>query len=140
MISVKETDLYKQVLKEFNYSFANVFVFKDFVISEIKEGLVFNWEDHGSKMIEDVSQFLNTDGSNLIYISNRIHSYSVMPQDWVKFFKNSYNLKGYYVISDRKTSMLGFMIENLFFKNKIKRFSTIYEAINWLENGVNEVA
>lgn len=140
MISVKNTDLYNEVLKELNYPFADVYVFKDYVISEIKEGLVFNWEDHGSVVIKDVTSFLNTDGGNLVYISNRIHSYSVMPQDWVKFFKNSYNLKGYYVISDRRTSMIGFMIENLFFKNKIKRFSSIYEAINWLENGVNEVA
>jgi len=140
MISIKESNFYDQVLKEHNYPFADIFIFKDFIVSEIKEGVIFNWEDHAKLVINDVTGFFNTDGSDLIYISNRVHSYSVMPQDWVKFFKSSYNLKGYYVVSDRKTSVMGFMIENLFFKNKIKRFSSIYEAINWLENGINEVA
>jgi len=63
-----------------------------------------------------------------------------MAQDWVRFFKESYAVKGYYVVSDRRTSVLGFMIENLFFKNKIKKFTSLYEALNWVEKGFNEVA
>ncbi len=140
MVSIKDTIFYKHVLHELNYPFADVYIFKDYVISEIKEGVIFNWEDNAKPIINDVTSFLDTDGSNLVYISNRINSYSVMAQDWVKFFKNSYNLKGYYVISDRKTSKLSYMIENLFFKNKMKRFSSIYEALNWLEKGFSEVA
>lgn len=140
MISIKDSNIYKDVIKELNYNFADVFVFENFVISEIKEGIVFNWEDHAKLIIKDVIAVLDTDGSDLTYVSNRIHSYSVMPQDWVKFFKNEYSLKGYCVISDKKTSMLSFMVESLFFNNRMKRFTNIYEAVNYLQKGVNEVA
>ncbi|WP_346882136.1 hypothetical protein [uncultured Algibacter sp.] len=141
MVSIKETNLYPNVIKELNYSFADIYIFKGYVISEIKEGIVFNWDNHAKTVIDDVTKFLNTDGGDLIYISNRINSYSVMAQDWIKFFKNSYKLKGYYVVSDRQTSIMGYMVENLFFKNKMKKFSSIYEAINWLEKGrITEVA
>lgn len=140
MISVRETHIYGDVLKEINYPFADIFIFKGYVISEIKEGISFNWDQHAKYIIEDVSSFLDTDGSDLIYISNRIHSYSVMAQDWVRFFKKSYSLKGYYIVSDRRSSVLGFMIENLFFKNKIKKFNSLYGAINWVEKGFSEVA
>lgn len=140
MISVRETHIYKNVLKELNYPYADIYIFKDYVISEIKEGISFNWDQHAKHIIKDVVAFLDTDGRDLIYISNRVYSYSVMAQDWVKFFKKSYSLKGYYVVSDRKTSILGLMIENLFFKNKIKKFDSLYGAINWIENGLNEVA
>lgn len=140
MISVKDSNIYKDVIKELNYNFADVFVFEKFVISEIKEGIVFNWEDHAKLIIKDVIAVLDTDGSDLTYVSNRIHSYSVMPQDWIKFFKNEYSLKGYCVISNKKTSMLSFMVESLFFNNRMKRFTNIYEAVNYLEKGVNEVA
>ena len=141
MVSIKETNLYPNVIKELNYSFADIYIFKGYVISEIKEGIVFNWDNHAKAVVDDVTKFLNTDGGDLIYISNRINSYSVMAQDWIKFFKNCYKLKGYYVVSDRQTSIVGYMVENLFFKNKIKKFSSIYEAINWLEKGrITEVA
>lgn len=139
MTSIKETSFYKDVLKELHYEFADIFIFKGFVVSEIKEGISFNWDDHANHIIEDVTTFLKTNGSDIVYISHRINSYSVMPQDWIRFFKNSYDLKGYYVVSDKKTSVLGFMVENLFFTNKIKRFKSIHEAINYHEKGVNEV-
>ena len=140
MISVKETYLYESVLKELNYPYADIFIFDGFIVSEIKQGVNFNWDEHAKHIIEDVIAFLDTDGSNLIYISNRIHSYSVIAQDWYKFFKGSYSLKGYYVVSDRKASMLGFMVENLFFKDKMKRFNSLFDALNWVDKGMNEVA
>lgn len=140
MISIKDTDLYHDVLQELNYDFADVYVFENFVVSEIKEDVIFNYDNHAKQMTADVTAILDTDGSDLVYVSNRIHSYSVMPQDWIKFFTNQYSLKGYCVVSDKKSSMLGFMVENLFFNNKMKRFSCIYEAINYLQKGVNEVA
>jgi len=140
MVSVRETHIYAHVLKELNYPYADIFIFKGYVISEIKEGINFNWDQHAKHIIDDVVSFLGTDGSDIIYISNRIYSYSVMAQDWVKFFKHNYSLKGYYVVSDRKTSVLGFIIENLFFKNKMKKFASLYEAINWVEKGFTEVA
>lgn len=140
MISINQTHLKSEVLKELNYSFGDVFIFKGFIVSEIKSGVNFSWNEHANQIVQDVSCFLGTDGSDLIYISNRINSYAVVAMDWLKFFKNSYFLKGYYVVSDSPVGKLNLMVESLFFKNKIKSFSSLYSAINWAKKGTAEVA
>ena len=140
MISINQTHLKTEVLKELNYSFGDVFIFKGFIVSEIKSGVNFSWSEHANQIVQDVSCFLGTDGSDLIYISNRINSYAVVAMDWLKFFKNSYVLKGYYVVSDSPIGKLNLMVESLFFKNKIKSFSSLYSAINWAKKGTAEVA
>ncbi|MBP0904555.1 hypothetical protein ACFSKN_11690 [Mariniflexile gromovii] len=139
MVSIKETYLYNSVIKELNYSFGNVFIFENFVVSEINRGVNFNWDDHGKTITEDVAYYLDTNGINLVYISHRINSYSVVASDWLKFFKHSYNLKGYYIVSENNIGFLNSLIENLFFNGKIKRFTTIEAAVNWVKIGINEV-
>ncbi|MFV9550650.1 hypothetical protein [Algibacter sp. PT7-4] len=135
MISVKDANLNSKILKELNYSFADVFIFDGFVISEIKRGVNFNWNDHASKIVEDVACFLGKDGKDVIYISNRINSYAVVAVDWFKFFKNNYFLKNYFVVSNKSGSKLNLMIESLFFKDKIKSFNSLYTAVNWVKKG-----
>ncbi len=140
MISVKQTNLYPEVLKELNYSFGNVFIFNGFIVSEIKQGTNVSWSNHAKQIVEDVSCYLGTDGKDVIYISNRINSYAVMAADWLKFFKNNYALKAYYIVSANPNSKINFVVENLFFKNKIKNFNSLFEAVNWAKKGIVEVA
>lgn len=129
MKSIKVTSLYSEVLKEYHYTFGDAFIFDGYVVSEINDGIIFSWEDHAEQCTKDVFSFLGTDGSDLIYISNRINSYSIMATDWLKFFKNCYSLKCYYVVGQEKISIINTMFENLFFKSKIKRFTSIEEAV-----------
>lgn len=129
MKSIKQTNLYSQVLKEFNYPFGDIFIFNNVVVSEIKPGIVFTWDNHAKQITEDVFDFLGSDGSDLIYVSNRIHSYSVMATDWLKFFKNNYALKGYYVVGYHKNSIINSVFENLFFNSKIRKFTSIDDAM-----------
>ena len=140
MVSVIQTDLYFSVIKELNYSFGDVFIFDGFVISEINEGINFSWNDHAKYIVEDITCFLGTDGSELIYISNRINSYSVVAIDWLKFFKHQYFLKRYYVVSESQLSKLNLLVEELFFRKKIKHFESIYSAVNWVRNDSLEIA
>ena len=140
MNSIKDTHLHSEVIKELNYPFGNVFVFHGFVVSEINKGVVFNWDDHGKLITEDVSCFLGTNGNDLIYVSNRINPYSVFVSDWLKFFKNSYSLKGYFIISESRIGILNSLIENLFFNSKIKRFYNIETAINCIKTGLLGIA
>ncbi|GAA4955542.1 hypothetical protein GCM10023314_31600 [Algibacter agarivorans] len=140
MISVKQTDLYSEVLKELNYSFGDIFIFDGFIVSEINQGVNFSWNNHAKQIVDDVSCFLGTDGRDLIYISNRINPYAVVAMDWLKFFKNHYYLKGYYVVSDNKFGIMNLMVEELFFRNKIKNFNSIYSAVNWTKKGSAIVA
>jgi hypothetical protein len=139
-MSVKQTELYPEVLKELNYSFGDVFIFNGFVISEIKSGINLNWKNHGKLIVEDISCYLGTDGSDLVYISNRINSYAVMAVDWLKFFKNNYYLKAYYIVSSSPSSKLNLLVENLFFNSKIQSFNSLFEAVNWAKKGNLEIA
>ncbi|WP_282044038.1 hypothetical protein [Winogradskyella flava] len=136
MLSLKNTRFYSDVIKELNYPFADVYIFEGYVLSEIKEGVVFSWEDHAKKMAEDVAEFAQTDGSELVYLSHRIHSYSLKPMDWLYFYKNSFSLRGYGVIGYNSFSFLNTVIENLFFTKKIRRFNDLETAIQWAESKV----
>jgi hypothetical protein len=138
--SVKQTDLYQEVLKEFNYSFGTVYIFNGFVVSEINQGVNFSWNNHAKPIIEDVACYLGTDGRDIVYISNRINSYAVVALDWLKFFKNNYYLRGYYVVSSNNIGYLNLLIEELFFKNKIKNFDSIYAAVNTAKQANLEIA
>jgi len=140
MVSVKDTPMYNELIKEFNYHFGDVFLFDGYAVAEAKEGIIFNWEEHGRVIAEDVFNFLGvTDGANLAYISNRINSFSVVPGDWLKFYKYSSSLKSYSIVSQSKGTLIGSMIENLFFKGKIKRFNSIYTAIDWIKKDMSQV-
>ena len=134
MISVKQTDLYSEVLREMNYKFGNVYIFDGFVISEINEGVSFSWDEHAQRIVTDVTNFTKCDGSELIYLSHRIFSYSLVPTDWLKFFRNSFELKGYGVIGYNNISFVNTVIENLFFKKKIRRFTTVEAAVDWAKS------
>ncbi|WP_298903264.1 hypothetical protein [uncultured Psychroserpens sp.] len=136
MISIKETVFYDKILKELNYEFGDVFIFDGFIISEMKEGFTINWDEHMTNVSDDVAQFSGNNGSDLIYISHRIHSYSIMPSDWLKFYKQSYTLKGYGIVGYTRSSFLHVVIENLFFHKKIKRFANLETAIQWATDKV----
>jgi|SRR5690606_17434920 len=139
MISIKQTNLSSEIIKELNYPFGNVFIFDGFLVSEINEAVTFNWEEHGKVIVEEVCSFLKTNGKDLIYISHRIHSYSVVASDWMKFFKASYTLKAYCIVSKGKLGAMNFMVEKLFFSKKIKRFNTIFEAVNWVKKDMIDI-
>lgn len=134
MISVKDSPFYKDVIKEFNYSHGDVYIFNGFVVSENNYGITYSWDDHGKKVVDDIIEFLGKTDNNLIYISNRINSYAVKPNDWLKFFSHSYSIRGYGIVSRTKASVMNTMIESLFFNKKIKRFNTLEAAIDWVRN------
>tara|TARA_R110002050_G_scaffold74772_5_gene160187 strand:+ start:5047 stop:5460 length:414 start_codon:yes stop_codon:yes gene_type:complete len=137
---VKSTALYNEILKELNYPFGNIFIFKGFIVAEINEGVNYTWENHARLVTEDVCCYLGTDGSDLIYISNRIRSYSVDASGWSTFYNKKFALKGYYIVSNNKLGKLAVKIENLFLKIKIKHFNDLFIAINFVKTGMTEIA
>ncbi|SHH40035.1 hypothetical protein [Winogradskyella jejuensis] len=133
---IKDSVFYTDVLKELEYNFGSVYIFEGYVASEINSGITITWDEHAKQIVNDVTSFLNTDGSDLVYISNRINSYAVKPNDWLKFFTNSYSLKGYGVVANTKGSIMNTVIENLFFNKKIQRFNSLEAALQWAKDRV----
>ena len=67
------------------------------------------------------------------YISNRINSYSLYPQDWIKFFKNRHQLTCVAILSEDSKRLSSSVLEKLFIKTQLKKFSDLDEAINWVK-------
>ncbi|WP_405296392.1 hypothetical protein [Algibacter sp. Ld11] len=138
MVKIVDTIFYSRVLKELNYSFGDFYIFEKFIVSEIKEGVNFDYSN-ARKIINDVCDFLGTqNGEKINFISNRVNSYSVVASDWLKFYKNSYRLKSYIVVSD-SPRLSNSTIEKLFFKGTIKHFKELDVAINFVENDMIEI-
>lgn len=134
MQSIRFSSYFDKLIKEFNYEFADVFLFDGFIISEIKNGITFSWDDHAALIVKDITKYTNSDGHDLVYLSHRIHSYSVQPMDWLKFYRNEFNLKGYGVIGYKKQSFINTVIENLFFNKNIVKFTDLDSAIQWAKS------
>lgn len=105
------------------------YFFKDFVIGEIHQGVIYTWESSQ----DDIKAINNHYGSEakICYITNRINKYSIKPTDWIKFFNSNDKLNGYAIVSYSKNGWINALIEKLFIKTKFERFSNLLEAIEW---------
>ena len=109
--------------------FGNFYFFKTFVVSELKEGVHFDWQK--VKILSDLIASHYEKKNNLVYISNRINSYSIEPQSWLKFDKKYHFFKATGIIAYDNRGGLSVVLERLFSKERIKRFRSLKAAIDW---------
>lgn len=129
--SIKKTPYFKEAFNELNYSFGNYFLFEGFVVAEIHEDIVYSWEKHGKIVASEIANLYDQNGEDLIYITNRINNYPVNPIGWIQYFKNSYKLKAYGIVTYSKKGYSNTILEKLFMNINIYRFSSLDEAISW---------
>jgi len=103
----------------------------NYIISEIKEGITFDWQT--AVQVIDLAYAHYGQDAKISYISNRIHSYSLVPQDWLKFFSARHTLLSFAVVTYTKAGLMNVVLEKMFFKSKIKRFENLYEATEWVK-------
>ena len=84
----EESELSKLTHYKVEMPFGNFYLFEKFFISEIHEGVHFDWEMIQTAMVEVVEFY----GKNarVGYISNRVYSYSMITHSWMKVHKNYY--------------------------------------------------
>jgi len=129
MKSVKNIDFFKNIKQVREFDFGIFYCFDGLVISEMKEGVIFNW--NMAKHAIKASQEVLGEDCQIAYISNRINSYYIVPTDWIKFFKNRNQLNFYSVVGYTKGNRVSLYLERLFFRNSIKKFTDLEEAISW---------
>ncbi len=134
MEHVKSSPFYQEAIQEINYSFGNFYLFETFIVGEINKDIVFTWEDHAKTVVEEISNLYDQNGKDLVYISNRVNPYSVVPSDWLHFFKYSYSLKGYGIVSYNPKGILNAMLEKLFMRSKLQSFTCLTDAIAWAKS------
>lgn len=134
--TVREIDYFKNIREIRECDFGVFYFFDGLVISEIKEGVVFNW--YMAKKIIDIAYEIIGKDKPIAYISNRINDYSVVPTDWLKFYKNRHKLEFYSVVAYNKGGLSSIVLEKMFFKNNIRQFSDLENAIKWSISMIND--
>lgn len=113
--------------------FGNFYFLDTFFISELNEGVHFDWE-----MIQEVMahvvDYYGAD-AKLGYISNRVNSYSMNPRTWDDV-QEKYNIivAGAIVAYNNMTFLNASLEKQLSKTTKIKRCLSLIDAIEWIVN------
>ncbi|WP_298952393.1 hypothetical protein [uncultured Nonlabens sp.] len=117
-----------------NLDYGELFIFKNYVIAQINEGVVLNPENNDE--MRDIILNYFTD-RKWVYISNRTLDYNVNP---ITYFETSKidNLIGVCIIT---TSVIGkktALFESEFYSKRFMVVSTVLEAIDWASEVLDE--
>ncbi|MFT6796294.1 MAG: hypothetical protein ACJART_001433 [Maribacter sp.] len=126
---VKQLDYFKNIREVREFEFGSFYFFDDLVISEINKGVFFQWK-MAEKAVKAAKAFYGEE-QPIAYISNRIHSYTVAPKDWLKFYSHRHELAYYSVVGNTTGSLPSALLEKMFFKGSLMQFNEIEEAITW---------
>lgn len=67
---------------------------------------------------------------DFVYISYRIHSYSIDPTTYTYLLEMD-NLKGLAVVTDKTIAKQNFQVEKVFYSENMRIFDTLNQAISW---------
>ncbi|MFD2828132.1 hypothetical protein ACFSYG_16765 [Leeuwenhoekiella polynyae] len=130
-MKVRDTYLSNLIREEHKFDFGVFYFFDDYIISEIYEGEIFEW-NKACEVIKACKQFYKKKHQKINYISNRINDYSIKPQDWLTYL-NQYDLLNIFaVVIHRKTAIHNLIMERLFYKGEIFSFESLLEAVNFI--------
>ncbi|MEO5789459.1 MAG: hypothetical protein ACOH2D_11230 [Gelidibacter sp.] len=115
------------IIKYYNFKDFELFVFDDFIINQVKEGVVIQSEHN--YIINDTVQ-KHFSGKNMVYISNRVKSYSVNPLIYPETEKIP-NLVAIALIPKTKIMRRSAEYERKFFDKPYEIFDNLSQAIEW---------
>lgn len=114
------------------FSFGNFYFFENFVVSEINESIHFCWD----KILEVIGALIDYYGEKrqIVYISNRVNSYSIEPQLWHRFYDEFDFILATVAVVYNDFGYISATIEKQFIKNSFYRCNSLEEAINWMKH------
>lgn len=129
-----EETKYKDQLKysKLNFSFGVVYLFDEFLISEINAEVHLD-KQKVTEMMEAVIEFYGTN-AKISYISNRIHPYSSNPQLWVEAIKTHDIIDAGAIVYYTLSSLMNFEIESYMCPKPIESFNNLEKAIEWIKS------
>ncbi|WP_299364153.1 hypothetical protein [Winogradskyella sp.] len=110
--------------------FGSYYLFDDFFIMEVNEGIHFNW-DKLNILLDSLRTYYGNH-KTLAYIANRVNSYSIDPVLWSYFDKDDSILIAASIVSYRDSTYINANIEKQMASIPIKRALSLEEAINWV--------
>ncbi|MBC3847837.1 hypothetical protein H8K90_15680 [Winogradskyella echinorum] len=124
---LSKTLSYKKIILDF----ATKYLFDDFFIMEVNEGVHFNSEKLNSVLDEIRNHY--GDQKKLAYISNRVNSYSIDPVLWAYFDKDDRMLIAASIVSYTDATFMSANIEKQLSAISMKRSRSLEEAIAWVK-------
>ncbi|MBC8754696.1 hypothetical protein H2O64_08440 [Kordia sp. YSTF-M3] len=118
----------KQLKDIYTFENGTLYMYDDLVIGEINEGAHVTAET----LMSFFEFFHENYKVPFGYISYRKNSYSIDPQVY-KMLPENHLLKGIAVVSNQKFSSLNAHVEKNFFNGRYELFTTINNAVNWLD-------
>ncbi|MEC3908676.1 hypothetical protein VOI54_16735 [Tamlana sp. 2201CG12-4] len=112
--------------------FGNFFFCDKFIISEINAEVHFDWNKI-ELVLKEAIKFYGLN-AKLGYISNRVNSYSVDPQDWAKIAIQSNMMAGSSIVYYNYMMYLNATLEKRFSVVKMHPCLSLDEAIEWISN------
>ncbi len=113
--------------------FGNIIFLDKTIVTELDEGIVYNWEK-GTQVINLAENYFGKD-FYVNYMANRINEYSVVAQDWSKFFEENRKLRSFCIVTHSATGTTNIPIERLFYKEgKIMHFTDLELALKYTGN------
>ena len=111
--------------------------YPNLVISEMKEGVVVNFDNCLPLFIKGLEYY--TADTALIYISNRINSYSFDPTLHLEAKTVYNNLKGYAVVVYDEMNYRIALLEQNFMDCPVNIFNSLEAAENWASSLLNKI-
>lgn len=114
----------------YNSNYAEIFIFDDFLIKQIKEGVVITPE-HNKELKKLISKHFKD--KNIAYISNRVESYTVDPMVYKEAVKIP-NLVAMAIIPSTENMRANAEFEKIFYNKPYGIFENLTDAIKWVHS------
>ncbi|TVZ52437.1 hypothetical protein OD90_1612 [Dokdonia sp. Hel_I_53] len=116
----------------YDLGISEVFVFDEFLVNQIREGVVITPAHNIATQTVIDQHFAN---KPVVYISNRHFSYTVDPLTYIETSK-IHNLVGIAIVSDQPDKQSTANYESSFYKKPFEIFNTLSEAMEWVHKVV----
>jgi len=115
------------VRKILKYPFGEIFIYKNYLIAYMNEGVTIT-ANLNDVLIDIVKSYYPT--NKFVYITHRVNSYAVDPSIYLKTSKIK-NLVGFAVVFGSDFAINNIDIEKIFLKKPFEFFYDLDEAIKW---------
>ncbi|QLG45128.1 SpoIIAA family protein [Costertonia aggregata] len=119
----------QKLIVERNLDIGRFRFYENITVGEIKEGVHVTFES--AVLPLQIAEQIYGDHKPVVYISNRINSYSIDPIGYYEAIKLFPNLKAFAIVSNKRHRKMLASLEKLFMRKPIRVFDTVDEAFEW---------
>lgn len=116
------------------FDFCEMHIYDNYLIVVMNEGITVTPDQNQVLLNVAETYFKNKD---FVYITNRLHSYSVNPSIYFETSKIK-NLIGFAVVSKDYKAKSNAEVEKLFLKQPFEIFNTLEQAVDWATSILNK--